>query len=63
MNTHETLEARYYEWVSDPEPEVPEMDPKVILDTDGSYDAYLWHTMESSETWLAYSGDLANVTE
>lgn len=56
-------DAYFQQWNENPEPSVGTCDPRTILDTEGSHDAYLWHSMESSEQWLAYDGNLADVKE
>lgn len=39
-------------------------DNKTILDTkDSVHDAYLWLSMQSDEAWLAYDGDLIDITQ
>lgn len=55
-------QERSAKWANTPEPDPQQFDPQTILDTGGSYDAYLWHSMHSSEQWLAYEGNLAEIT-
>jgi len=51
-------------WMENPEPSFPERDPQTILDTeDATADAYLWQSMNSSEAWLQYEGELAEIEE
>jgi len=55
-------DASFQQWNENPEPSVGTFDPQTILDTDGTYDAYLWHAMKSSDQWLAYNGPLLDIT-
>lgn len=50
------------DWSDNPEPSFPDKDPQTILDTeDATGDAYLWHAMRSSESWLQFDGELADL--
>jgi hypothetical protein len=55
-------DASFVRWDENPEPLREPCDPQTILDTGGTHDAYLWHSMESSEQWLAYDGNLKDIT-
>jgi hypothetical protein len=51
-------------WAYNPEPAIPELDGKTILDTnDAKADAYMWRSMNASEAWLAFSGELMEIEE
>lgn len=51
-------------WNNDPEPSMPTLDPQTILDMGvARHDAYLWHSQNSSEGWLAYDGELLEIKE
>lgn len=56
-------DAHFAQWMENPEPSVGTFDPRTILDTGGSHDAYLWHSQDASEQWLAYDGNLVDVAE
>jgi len=54
-------DTSFQQWNENPEPSVGTFDPQTILDTGGSHDAYLWHSMQASEQWLAYDGPMVEV--
>lgn len=54
-------EAYFMQWNENPEPSNAPLDPQTILETGGRHDGYLWHSMESSDQWLAYNGPMLEV--
>ena len=58
------ITERSVKWAKNPEPSCVEPDPRIILDTnDATADAYLWHSHNSSEGWLQFTGMLMDVTQ
>lgn len=55
-------DAHFQQWNENPEPMQTRLDPQTILDLEGRHDAYLWHSMRCSEQWLAYNGNLFELT-
>jgi hypothetical protein len=46
-------------WMDNPEPNRIELDPYVVLDTNMDGLAWMFDTMNSEESWISYSGELA----
>jgi len=43
------------------EPDVPRLDPRVVLDTNIEGQAWLWHTRNESEGYLVYEGEVEEI--
>ena len=47
----------YHAWDDNPEPDIPELDPRVILDTNMESTAWMYNVHETS-AWFCYKGEL-----
>lgn len=57
MNIYETLEATYYQWVNNPEPNRIEMDTRTILDANLEQTVWLYNYENEETEWLTYHGE------
>lgn len=54
-----SFNPKYEMWMDNPEPNRIELDPYVVLDTNMDGLAWMFDTMNSEESWISYSGELA----
>jgi len=55
------MDSVHEEWSSDPEPAFPSKNPQVILDCNIDGQAWLYDTMNESDAYLVFKGDVANI--
>ena len=54
-------QERSANWANNPEPSLPEADPRTILDCNISGQAWLWHSHKEETAWLVYEGEPAEL--
>lgn len=55
-------QERSVNWANNPEPALPEMNPRTILDCNISGQAWLYNIDNEGEAWLTYNGEPADLT-
>lgn len=54
-------DANFQEWEKNPEPSLPSLDPRVILDDNIENKVWLYDIEHEGERWLTYKGESKEV--